>query len=73
MWTTTRNSLDEIRRIARRLRPGVLAELGLVSAIKALAAELSTGTLTVQHRLGTDLPQLGDEAELVITASRRRA
>ena len=29
---TTRNSLDEIRRIARRLRPGVLAELGLASA-----------------------------------------
>src|SRR5690606_32666167 len=34
---TTRNSLDEIRRIARRLRPGVLDELGLASALKSLA------------------------------------
>lgn len=31
----TRGSLDEIRRIARRLRPGVLEELGLVSALTA--------------------------------------
>ena len=36
---TTRDSLDEIRRIARRLRPGVLDELGLVSALKAVGNE----------------------------------
>lgn len=63
---TTRNSLDEIRRIARRLRPGVLAELGLISAVKALATEFSTGGVVVQHRIGADLPAMGDEAELVI-------
>ncbi|MFD3823463.1 histidine kinase [Streptomyces sp. NPDC058625] len=63
---TTRGSLDEIRRIARRLRPGVLDELGLASALKALAAEFGGEGLTVQHRLGPDLPDLGPEAELVL-------
>jgi two-component system sensor histidine kinase UhpB len=63
---TTRNSLDEIRRIARRLRPGVLEELGLASALRALAAEFSTAGLTVHRQIGTDLPVLGDNVELVL-------
>ncbi|MEU7907412.1 sensor histidine kinase [Actinoplanes sp. NPDC049118] len=63
---TTRNSLDEIRRIARRLRPGVLEELGLNSALKALATEFSTAGITVHHSLATDLPNLGKEVELVL-------
>ena len=63
---TTRNSLDEIRRIARRLRPGVLEELGLASALRALAAEFSTAGLTVHRKIGTDLPELGDNVELVL-------
>ncbi|GIF70063.1 histidine kinase [Asanoa ishikariensis] len=63
---TTRNSLDEIRRIARRLRPGVLAELGLVSAIRSLATEFSTGGLQVRHHIDPDLPDLGDDRELVL-------
>lgn len=63
---TTRGSLDEIRRIARRLRPGVLDELGLSSALKALAAEFAGSGLTVQHRTDTDLPELGHETELVL-------
>lgn len=63
---TTRGSLDEIRRIARRLRPGVLDELGLVSALKALASEFAAYDLTVQHRLDADLPDLGQEIELVL-------
>ncbi|MFU8875425.1 HAMP domain-containing sensor histidine kinase [Micromonospora sp. SL4-19] len=63
---TTRNSLDEIRRIARRLRPGVLAELGLASALKALAGEFSTAGLTVRPSVDNDLPELGEEAELVL-------
>jgi two-component system sensor histidine kinase UhpB len=63
---TTRNSLDEIRRIARRLRPGVLEELGLVSALKALATEFSEAGLTVRGRFETDLPSLGRDAELVL-------
>ncbi|KWX01446.1 putative two-component system sensor protein [Carbonactinospora thermoautotrophica] len=64
---TTRHSLDEIRRIARRLRPGVLEELGLVSALKALATEIPPHAgLTVRYQLDNDLPALGAEAELVL-------
>jgi two-component system sensor histidine kinase UhpB len=63
---TTRNSLDEIRRIARRLRPGVLEELGLPSALKALASEFTTGGLTVHRSLDTNLPDLGADVELVL-------
>jgi two-component system sensor histidine kinase UhpB len=63
---TTRNSLDEIRRIARRLRPGVLEELGLISALKALATEFSTTGLTVHRSLDNDMPDLGTETELVL-------
>ncbi|MFI7406818.1 sensor histidine kinase [Streptomyces sp. NPDC049541] len=62
----TRAGLDEIRRIARRLRPGVLEELGLVSALRSLAAEFTTHGLTVRHRITGDLPPLTQESELVI-------
>jgi two-component system, NarL family, sensor histidine kinase UhpB len=63
---TARASLDEIRRIARRLRPGVLEELGLISALKALTAEFSRPELTVHHHLDTDLPPLRHDTELVL-------
>lgn len=63
---TTRTSLDEIRRIARRLRPGVLEELGLTSALKALANEFTGATMVVHHRIATDLPPLEAETELVL-------
>jgi two-component system sensor histidine kinase UhpB len=64
---TTRDSLDEIRRIARRLRPGVLEELGLISALKSLTTEIANHSgLTVRHRFAPDLPDLGEEAELVV-------
>ncbi|MEU1082132.1 HAMP domain-containing sensor histidine kinase [Streptomyces sp. NPDC005908] len=63
---TTRDSLEEIRRIARRLRPGVLDELGLASALKALATEFGGPGLGVQHCLGPDLPELDRESELVL-------
>ncbi|MCW7987720.1 histidine kinase [Streptomyces platensis subsp. clarensis] len=63
----TRDSLDEIRRIARRLRPGVLDELGLTSALKALTNEITTHTdLSVGRHFDTELPQLGQETELVL-------
>ncbi|MFC9254511.1 HAMP domain-containing sensor histidine kinase [Amycolatopsis thailandensis] len=64
---TTRGSLDEIRRIARRLRPGDLEQLGLISALKALTTEISGHSdLTVRRRFDPDLPELGEEAELVV-------
>ncbi|GIF75603.1 sensor histidine kinase [Asanoa siamensis] len=63
---TTRNSLDEIRRIARRLRPGVLHELGLTAALRSLATEFSTRGLSVRAKIGPDLPALEPSAELVL-------
>lgn len=64
---TTRGSLDEIRRIARRLRPGDLEQLGLISALKALTTEISGHSdLAVRRRFDPDLPELGEEAELVV-------
>ncbi|MET9122691.1 HAMP domain-containing sensor histidine kinase [Streptomyces sp. NPDC004528] len=61
-----RGSLDEIRRIARRLRPGVLEELGLHSALRSLTGEFTTHGLSVAHHLDADLPPLNEEAELVV-------
>ncbi|MCX4514029.1 histidine kinase [Streptomyces sp. NBC_01619] len=63
---TTRASLDEIRRIARRLRPGVLEELGLHSALRALAAEFTTPGLDLRHYIGPGLPPLDQATELVL-------
>ncbi|MDQ0583887.1 sensor histidine kinase [Streptomyces rishiriensis] len=62
----TRSGLDEIRRIARRLRPGVLDELGLLSALRSLAGEFTTHGLTVRHDLRAGLPPLTEETELVL-------
>lgn len=64
---TTRESLDEVRRIARRLRPGVLEDLGLVSALTALTTDFATHTgLLVSRRFDSGLPALGSETELVL-------
>ncbi|AXI81527.1 HAMP domain-containing sensor histidine kinase [Peterkaempfera bronchialis] len=64
---TTRASLDEVRRLARRLRPGVLDDLGLVAALTALTTEFRTHTgLDVRRRFDPDLPPLPNEAELVL-------
>ncbi|MDN0197563.1 sensor histidine kinase [Streptomyces sp. S.PNR 29] len=62
----TRTGLDEIRRMARRLRPGVLEEFGLASALRSLATEFTTHGLTVRHHVPSDLPPLSAESELVI-------
>ncbi|WP_437059997.1 sensor histidine kinase [Streptomyces sp. enrichment culture] len=62
----TRAGLDEIRRIARRLRPGVLEELGLASALRSLSTEFTHHGLAVHHQVPGDLPPLTPEAELVI-------
>jgi len=63
----TRESLDEVRRLVHRLRPGVLDDLGLVSAVTSLTTEFATHTgLRVVRRFDPDLPELGHETELVI-------
>ncbi|MFE1905593.1 sensor histidine kinase [Streptomyces gardneri] len=63
---TTRASLDEIRRIARRLRPGVLEELGLHSALRSLAAEFTTPRLGVTAHITPGLPHHDPATELVL-------
>jgi len=63
----TRSSLEEVRGIARRLRPEALDDLGLASALTALADGVSARTgLRVGRRLERNLPDLSDESELVI-------
>ena len=62
-----RGSLDDVRRVARELRPEALDDLGLPSALAALSERLAQQAgLRVQHRLQPVLPPLSDEEELVI-------
>lgn len=60
-----RESLDDVRRVARELRPGVLDDLGLVSAIAALSNDFS-GETRVRRVVGPGLPDLPPETELVV-------
>jgi two-component system sensor histidine kinase UhpB len=53
--------------VARRLRPGVLEDLGLRSALTALAGEFAhAGAAEVTAGIDQRLPALGADAELVI-------
>jgi two-component system sensor histidine kinase UhpB len=64
---TTRASLDEVRRLAHRLRPGVLEDLGLISALTALSTEVSDHTgLLIRRRFDAGLPSLDEQTELVV-------
>lgn len=64
---TTRESLDEVRRLARRLRPGVLEDLGLISALTSLATDFATHTgLQVRRSFDPDVPSLDPQTELVL-------
>jgi two-component system sensor histidine kinase UhpB len=62
-----RRSLDDVRRIARDLRPDLLVELGLPSAVNALATRLTRHTgLVVDRRLDPALPRLDEDAEVML-------
>jgi two-component system, NarL family, sensor histidine kinase UhpB len=62
-----RSSLDDTRRIAQRLRPDVLEELGLHAALTALVNEFADVTgLIVRSHFDQSLPPLPDAAEVVI-------
>jgi two-component system, NarL family, sensor histidine kinase UhpB len=64
---TTRASLDDVRRIARQLRPEALDDLGLVSALVALARTFAEHTgISVNRHLDENLPSLSAEAELTL-------
>jgi two-component system, NarL family, sensor histidine kinase UhpB len=62
-----RESLDEVRRIARELRPEALDDLGLVNALIALCNRVNVqdGPI-VERRLQGTLPSLSPDVELVI-------
>lgn len=63
---TARHGTEEVRRIARRLRPEALEDLGLESALAALAAAIGEqAQLRIERRLGPALP-LSQEQELVV-------
>jgi two-component system sensor histidine kinase UhpB len=62
-----RNSLDEVREVARRLRPGVLQDLGLLSALSGLATDFSKHTgAHVRRGFAPGLPSLEGDTELVV-------
>ena len=64
---TVRSGLDEVRRVARRLRPDVLDELGLTSALSALVTEFTdVSGVPVTRNVPVELPGLSQEVELVV-------
>lgn len=64
---SAREGLDDVRRVARELRPGVLEDLGLQSALAALATDVSArGGPVVRRTFGPGLPALSPDAETVV-------
>jgi two-component system, NarL family, sensor histidine kinase UhpB len=67
MLETTRSSIDDVRRIAQRLRPEPLEHLGLTAALLALSRRLGeTSDLRIRCHVSTDLVPQSPERELVI-------
>jgi two-component system sensor histidine kinase UhpB len=63
---TARHGTEEVRRIARQLRPEALEDLGLQSALAALAGAFGEqASLRIERRLEPGLP-LSQEQELVV-------
>jgi two-component system sensor histidine kinase UhpB len=64
---TAQAALDDIRRLARRLRPEALDELGLGSALNALCNRLSRQTgLVIHRRIPQEPLRLTPDEELVV-------
>jgi two-component system sensor histidine kinase UhpB len=64
---TVHHSLDDVRRIARELRPEALDDLGLVDALISLCLRMERqGAMQVVRELEGSLPPLSAEVELVI-------
>jgi two-component system sensor histidine kinase UhpB len=63
----TTQAIGDVRRLARRLRPEVLDELGLVAALTNLCDRLSaTSGLRVERQFEQPLPELDAATELVV-------
>jgi len=64
---TVRENLDDLRRIAQRLRPPEIDELGLVSALAHFTDRLGKRAgLHIERRFDRELPVLGHDEELVV-------
>jgi two-component system sensor histidine kinase UhpB len=64
---SVRDNLEEVRGIARRLRPEALDDLGLVNALIALCRRIGENSaVRVERRFATPIPALTTDAELVI-------
>ncbi|WP_037494876.1 HAMP domain-containing sensor histidine kinase [Solirubrobacter soli] len=64
---TARDSLEEIRRIARMLRPEALDDLGLASALLVLGERVAEHSeLEVDVHVQPGLPEFSGDAELVL-------
>jgi two-component system sensor histidine kinase UhpB len=62
-----RQALEEVRRIARELRPEMLEQLGLVSALTELSRKFADSSgIRVERSFATDLPPLSDDSELAV-------
>ncbi len=60
-------SVDDVRRIARELRPEALDTLGLVPALTNLSERMTQRTgIEIVRRLQRDLPPIGDDDEVAI-------
>jgi two-component system sensor histidine kinase UhpB len=65
--TAVRESLDDVRRIARELRPEALDDLGLVNALISLCRRVDAQSgLRVRIHVAEALPALPPEAEVVV-------
>ena len=62
-----REGVEQVRALARRLRPEALEELGLRSALIGLSSSVSaTAGIRVVRHLTVDLPRLSPDVELVV-------
>jgi two-component system sensor histidine kinase UhpB len=62
-----RASLDAVREISRGLRPELLDDLGLASALRSLARRVTEQTsVPVRHQIDGDLPPLSADVELAL-------
>jgi two-component system, NarL family, sensor histidine kinase UhpB len=62
-----RHSIDDVRRIARRLRPEALDDLGLVNALIALCRRIGQQSgARIEPDFATNLPSTSPETELVV-------
>jgi two-component system sensor histidine kinase UhpB len=62
-----RRALDEVRRISSELRPEMLEQLGLVSALTELSSSFARASgVRVDREFDTSLPKLAPEVELAV-------